>query len=611
MNILRSMTQTLLSSPTWQRDRAELFSGFLVGLTGLLLNGLVLALVCFVLQAPPSLRPFAQQMDFGQLIAPILLAAMVLVLLVAIPLRFTGLFLGPRLFRYFDQIVLSGISPLRYVIGGVAAQNLYFLLALFLLVPWLVLAVVLGGVHWPIFLGNLLLVWLFCMMLSMLMVWLSLYMPEWAAFGVLISGGLFCCGLGAAPIPGQPMVMTPIPAVLHSFFTVDSQVAAGIWVRSYGSIFLSSAALMALIFSGALLAVHLGPLFGLIRNNSTFGEVVYAGDSRLKRRLRFRYHIQRPSELAFFYQNRDSWLRSSEGLIRWLMVLLVIGLPAAFGWLSLHGFFRAELSADAVVAADPADSASAINAATTTISPEYVLAWSVLSQVVHGVTLVLAAILFSQGRSTTFQRIPWVAGLCGRVSQLDWAGFLLVLISSSCVCLAGSLQYEDLFRRSLSPEVLNTAASHRYAATFADLDVRDFSMDATLITSACGVTVYLLQRVICLGCWLKTMAATFTAIFWFFVMCLIPMMAGLFLDSTRLGVLAPIADWGEKIAMLSPLVGWLERFRMAPMSFGHNHSLAGFLGLQVFSWLMLTWVFIRRSRQLRSEVDSWQVEVGK
>ncbi|MFM8477461.1 MAG: hypothetical protein ACKOEO_16895 [Planctomycetaceae bacterium] len=403
MNRIVAVWESIVSSPTWLRDRATLFSGAMVGLTALLLNGLLLFTLVLFMDFPRFYDALLQQFSFGELMGPVLLTAVVVVLTLTIPLRFCGLFMGPRLFRYFDQIVLSGISPLQFLIGRVASQNLFLLLVLFLLLPWLVLVMTLGGLDWPVFLGNLLLVWLYCNMLAMLMAWFCLYMPEWIALGVLGLSALVCCGFGIAPLSGQPAVLTPLPALLHPLFVGYSSMLSGEFVvRSYPSVFFSCAGTMSLVFLGALLGVHLGPLWGLIRENSTFGEVVYAGDNRLKRRLRYRYHIQRPSELAFFYQNRSEWLRSAEGLIRWgglLAIIAGLAVPCWMWWVSSRGAF-AGLAA-----------------------PGYgIIAAATVAQFLHGATLILAVIFFSQGMNTTLQRIPFVFGWRVRVSWLDWSG---------------------------------------------------------------------------------------------------------------------------------------------------------------------------------------------
>lgn len=593
MNKLMVLWHSVFSSPTWLRDRATLFSGGMVGLTALILNAVLLLGLVLLTQVPESFEPLLQQFSFGELMGPMLLTGVVSVLTLIVPLRLTGLLMGPRLFRYFDQIVLSGISPLQFIIGRVVSQNLYLLLVLFLLLPWLILVLALGGIDWPVFLGNLFLVWLYCMMLAALMAWLCLYMPEWAAMGVVIGLAAVCCGLGMAPLSGQPIVFTPLPAFLQPLFVGYGSLISGDYtVRSYFSIFLSCVGAMSAVLLGALLGLHLGPLWGLVRENSTFGEVVYAGDSKLKRRLRIRYHIQRPSEIAFFYQNRDGWLQNSEGLIRWSVVLAIIVMLALPGWL----FWKISLD-------------GAIATAAGKISLRFgLMPFAITAQFLHGVTLILAVILFSQGVNTTLQRIPFAFGWRIRVSTLDWAGFLLVLVLSTIVCLRLTTQLGPHLTTAVKASIEELGSiSPDMAASLSGLRPEHVSRDVTLITGACAVTVYLLQRLLCLVCWLKTMAASITAGMWFGCFCMAPAMVGSYMFHA-VSLFPQQQSLGRQLALLSPLMAWMERFNLAPRAIGNGNLLAGFFGLQLGLWVLIGLLLFRRERQLRIKLAIWQSE---
>ncbi|MEY3176621.1 MAG: hypothetical protein RLZZ436_4535 [Planctomycetota bacterium] len=582
MSRLVAAWDSIVGSPTWLRDRATLFSGPMVGLTALVLNGVLLLSLFVFTEVPADAEVLLQQFRFGELMVPVLLTGVVVVLSLMVPLRFNGLLMGPRLFRYFDQIVLSGISPLQFLIGRVFSQNLFLLLVLFLFLPWLTLAMVLGGIDWPVFLGDLILVWMYCMMLAMVMAWLSLYMPEWAAMGLLAAVGLMCCIVAITAMSLQFAVFTPIPALLHPLLAGYRDFAASdFFLPSYPVAFLSCAGGMCVVFLGAFLGVHLGPLWGVVRENSTFGEVVCAGDTKQRSRLRFRYHIQRPSELAFFYQNRGGWLRDSEGLVRWLTLVLLVAAPAVVGWLGL----KSEL-ADLTRAAVPV---------------WVLLEASTMAQVLHGATLSLAVMLFSQGANTTLQRIPFVCGWRVRVSTLDWVGFLLVLVISTCTCLLLMTPFSHVVVEAIAGAVQQEGSGPGYAG----LRAGDISWDVTLITSACAVTVYLLQRLICLICWLKTMAASITAGLWFACLCLAPAVVGVYLSETV--SLFPHQQWlGQKLAMLSPLMASLERFNNTPRAFGTEHSLIGFFVLQFTLWVVLGVLMVRRERRLRADLAAWQ-----
>ena len=86
---------------------------------------------------------------------------------------------------------------------------------------------------------------------------------------------------------------------------------------------------------------------------------------------------------------------------------------------------------------------------------------------------------------------------------------------------------------------------------------------------------------------------------------MLPMIVGLYLTESD-AMFPQQRQIGEQLAMLSPLVAWLERFRGAPPTFGFDHSLAGFFGLQVVFWGVLTMLIVRRERRLLAELAVWQ-----
>ena len=165
-------------------------------------------------------------------------------------------------------------------------------------------------------LAGLFLVWLYCMALALVTLWASLYFNELLAALFVIVGAAIFAGLGCIPLSTQPFVMTPFPALLHPVYSSIPELAGEV-PASFLPVFIACAVGLTVVIGVSLFAIHLGPLFGIIRENSTFGEVVRQGDSKRKRWFRLRLHIQRPSEIAFFYENRSGAFRRNEGLIRW------------------------------------------------------------------------------------------------------------------------------------------------------------------------------------------------------------------------------------------------------------------------------------------------------
>ncbi|MDA1249527.1 MAG: hypothetical protein O2820_09910 [Planctomycetota bacterium] len=75
MNAFRRFIDLFRDSPTYGRDRANLISGFSIGLTALLLNGAVMMLVLPLMLDPNDrdFRDITENVEFGQLLALILL----------------------------------------------------------------------------------------------------------------------------------------------------------------------------------------------------------------------------------------------------------------------------------------------------------------------------------------------------------------------------------------------------------------------------------------------------------------------------------------------------------------------------------------------------------
>jgi hypothetical protein len=177
-------------------------------------------------------------------------------------------------------------------------------------------------------------------------------------------------------------------------------------------VFLSCAIGMTLVICVSLFAIYVGPLFGIIQENSTFGEVVRAGDSKRRRWFRMRPHIQRPSEIAFFYENRSEQFRRWEGLIRWgigFCGLTLVSIAASAGLLWLVTFVPVLRGGN--------------------WPPWFRYEVSITYLTIHGVGLVLAMLLFSHGKNSAYLRIPVFRGRMTEVSRLA-SGYHLL----SAVC---------------------------------------------------------------------------------------------------------------------------------------------------------------------------------
>jgi hypothetical protein len=560
MNAAKRFLALFRNSPTYGRDRASLISGFTIGITSLSLNAVMLImLVPMMMDAnDPEIRQFAERFEFGQLLALMLLGGATVFATFLIPFRLGSVFMAPRIGRYFDQIVLSGISPIRFLIGKVTSQNLVLALVLFLLMPWFVLVLALGGLEWSVFLANLFLVWLYCMMLALVMLWLSLYLNEIMAGLMLIYAAAIMCVLGAFPFSVQPFVLTPFPALMsHIYSTIDSP-----WLDDlpgFAGIFLSCTIGMSSVSLMALVAIYLGPLYGIIRDNSTFGEVVRAGDSRRKRWFRFRPHIQRPSEIAFFYENRGTSLGRHEGFIRWGLGLVSLLLVTSLAWLALVSEFRKTVQS---IAGNPSS------------WRYWIFDFHAFCHIFLAVGLVLAVYVFSHARNTMFQYVCVVFGRRLQVSKLDTCCFVLYL-GLAFAAAVGITQWFD--SAVAQPAGLSVFHSTDIAVGQDEPNYLRISFEGSLVLVVAGLTLYLLQRTLCLIMWVKTGAMFFSALFYLFVVCLFPLMTGAMLHEFQSFREIPVLhNNSERVALMSPMTVMGMLYREIGQSFGYHHSTMPF-----------------------------------
>lgn len=594
MTLVRRLLSLFQDSPTFERDRAGIVSSFTIGITALLLNAAVMFFVFPLLLETndTDFRMLTENIEFGQLLGLILPGGATLFATVLIPFRLANVLMAPRIGRYFDQIVLSGISPFRFLIGKVLSQNLFFALIAALLIPWFVLVLSLGGLEWPVFLGNLLLVWLYCMMLSLVSLWLSLYVNELGAAFPLIYFGLLVCGLGCIPISPQPFIVTPFPALMHSVYSaveIDT-ITSGL---SYFSTFLSCAVGMCCLSAIAFVQIYLGPVYGIIRDNSTFGEVVKAGDSRRKGKLKFRLHIQRPSELAFFYENRGRAFRSWEGLLRWSLCVMSILVPACVSWLILNSVYVRTFSVMAPAMMQEPQ-----------MSYWRLTECYVMIHLVHGIALVLAVMLFSHPRNSTLLKLPVIAGRRLSIGMLDALGFALVMLLSTAVSLALPRLIDEQVRSATGVSLLQNVIEARQGHSLA---LTELSLAGTMSLTLSALAMYSIQRLFCTLLWLKSVAFVWTFAVYFGLFCLTPLMtAGIIHEFDRFNDLGAIADLARAFALVSPITVLVESYGGFGEWFTNGMSFAPFAIVNGLLIAICVRLILRRTRALRADYPAEQ-----
>jgi hypothetical protein len=581
MNRVRRFIALFRDSPTYSLDRANLISGFSIGTAGLLLNGAVLMLVLPLMLDPDDrgFRDITENVEFGQLLALILLGGATAFATLLIPLRLVSVFWGPRMGGYFDQIVLSGISPLRFVIGKATSQNLFLGLILFLLLPYFVLSLTLGGVNLEFFLAGLFLVWLYCMTLALVTLWAALYFNELLAAFLVITGATALSALGCIPLPIQPFVVTPFPALMHPVYSsipyFDGRIPA-----NFFPVFAACAGCMAAVICMSLSAIYLGPLYGIIRENSTFGEVVRSGDSKRKSRFRLRLHIQRPSEIAFFYENRSQTFRSCEGLIRW---------GVGFGGLLLAGgaylvfvYFTSTL----------------LTARGGAATRWWAFEFHTTYLIIHGCSVALGILLFSHAKNSTYLRLPFIRGRLVEVSRLDTAAFLLFLLISTAVSIAIPFQFEQWVA---APSGVTVFPDLNFVTRGVAADYVRLAIEGSLVISTAGLVIYALHRQLCLMTWVRSMTFLATAFLYFVVVCMLPLFVAMVIhEIPELQSVQLFVDWAPTLAMASPLTVIINLLNGMWPGFPSDASSAPFFVVHCVLLGLAILGIRRRGRQLRT-----------
>lgn len=590
MNLVRRLISLVRESPTFGRDRAAMLSGASVGITAMLLNGAVLFMLMPVMLDPDDrdFRMLTENIEFGQLMALILMGGATAFATFLIPLRLISVFWGPRLGRYFDQIVLSGISPLRFVIGKATSQNLFLALILFLLLPWLVLCLTLGGVDLSVLVVSVLLIWLYCMALSLVTLWAALYLNELLAAAMVIGGAVVLSVLGCLPIPIQPFVLTPFPALIHGVYSAMPQT--DLWIQSnYGTTVLTCAMAMTVVAVMAIIGIHLGPLYGIIQENSTFGEVVKQGDSQRKRWFRLRLHIQRPSELAFFYENRGVELQRNEGLIRWGVGLLGLTALMLLAW----GAFLWTIARLV-----PGWAAASV--------AWWVFEFHVTGLVFHGIGVFLAAVLFSHTRNSTYLRVPLIAGRKMRVATLDTAAFATFLLLSTVATIAIPFAFDTLVAQPTGQTLFPASGT---GGPLGRINFLRLVVEGPLTLSLAGLTVYALLRLGCLQAWLRSGAMLVVSAIYFGGVCVFPLVvAAMGLDLFGLRTVPAAREVLSLVAMVSPMTVMLALFDELGRTFSDAASTIPFylahvaiLTLVVLLWRRIAPGLRRQYRNLSPE----------
>ena len=400
----------------------------------------------------------------------------------------------------------------------------------------------------------------------------------------MIVAALFLSVYGSVPQQFQLFVMTPFPVIMHPVYATVSRFN-GITQQDFFVVFCSSVLCMAFFICFALIAIYLGPLYGIIRENSTFGEVVREGDAKSKRWFRFRMHIQRSSEIAFFYENRSHSFLRSEGLLRWGAALCGLLLLSSASFAGIAYFASKEL---------PLLTPPSIHWA--------VFVFHRADLMIHGFGLALAAILFSHPKNTTYQRLPFFRGRTCEVSRLDTIAFLLFTAFSTTASIKLHRFLSRKVRRR-SERNDDFSCQLRVSVSLRELPITfiHIAIEGTIVITVAGLVVYTFQRLACLSTWSRSVTCVSVGAVYSVFFCTLPMFfAMLCLEVPDLRSIRLFADWAPTVAASSPIAVMFILFngQIGP-TFPKNVSTAPFFISHVTLFCLMLLGIRRGSRKLR------------
>ena len=336
--------RTLVNSPTWLRDATTVTSPWRLGFWFLILNALIIGSLVYV--ETEIIRELHNQaviaeLGLGRLFAGTIFLALTLFMTVFVPLRTAGIFLGPRIGRYFDQIVLSGITPWRFLMGKVLGQQAFFVTAIAVSLPYFILCLSFGGVSlWEVFLCAIMLL-VYVHVLVIVYLALTTFLSEILALPLVISLFGTAAAVGLAQLSPNPIgALTPASTIMGMLYEDTSPHVSYTFRGGFGQLSLITSHVLLYgvlsIFMLGLgsLAVALGPINALTTGLNTFGSVVLPGDKKRASWLKQRFDLRRQSELSFLYENNTAAWRTLDFQRRWSLreLVFVLLIAAALIW---------------------------------------------------------------------------------------------------------------------------------------------------------------------------------------------------------------------------------------------------------------------------------------
>jgi hypothetical protein len=321
--VIAALRRSFFENPLVGRQWATQLTGARLGAIYLLVTGVLLAADAITLGAILLEAPLLGLEGFAGSLLHFVNACVIYGLLVfLLPIRLAGAFDGPRLDRAFDQLVVTGLSPLRIHAGNWALGFLFALSLLLVSLPFQVYAYMLGGVPLERLITGYLCLAGVANVIIATALGLSVVEREWLAAPLT----MVIFGLAGALACVLPKVFGSL-APLRSF--LPEAIAMGFYRGAPGVVLADpvlftaripeptyTLILWAVVMAPSIAWLLLGPSHRFLPGLNNFGNVVLPGDRRRKFLRRLRFALVRKVEVAFFYENRPRWLAAWEFPLR-------------------------------------------------------------------------------------------------------------------------------------------------------------------------------------------------------------------------------------------------------------------------------------------------------
>jgi hypothetical protein len=323
----RAFLDFVWDNPSAEHDARTILSSPKVGLwLGIEILLLILACLGTSLVLPQMERDF-RQLAVSVGAAPYLVASVMIMLTgfvtVIVPLRASGLMEGPRWRGYMDQLVTTGMSPLRYYAGKWATSQPFFFALLGASVPFVVLFGLLGEIFWWRTAITYAVIYGYCNLLLLVAFGLGAILHEVIALLVTIFTFIGLIVLDLCPVPST-LSVTPIRYISLPFVEALAGAEADIVypmmarARPFGLDLpwpVWAAFLWGCIALVAILTCAVGPLHTSAPGLNNFGALVLPGDRKRAFFRRLRPFLTRRVELSFLFENRGP------RMVRWTLPL--------------------------------------------------------------------------------------------------------------------------------------------------------------------------------------------------------------------------------------------------------------------------------------------------